>query len=67
MSARKLPNHIPGTVKAWRVCKRREWRAVMQAYNVFMLGCAYTPTETTGAFRHTLLEVQAQLRGNWTP
>lgn len=73
---RKLPDHIPGTVRMWRVQKRREWRAVMKAFEVFRLGCVYTPVyrlfplrPLTGMaeFEHTVWAIHESLRGNWKP
>ena len=48
MSKRKLPHHIPGTIKAWRTKKRRELDAAIKAMHVFLIGCAYTPARDTG-------------------
>lgn len=42
MSTRLLPEHIPGTVRAFRRRKRREWNAVIKAFKVFHYGCAFT-------------------------
>lgn len=43
MPKRKLPSHIPGTSRDWKQLKRREWKAVLKAFEIFRGGCAYTP------------------------
>lgn len=48
MSKRKLPLHIPGTIKAWRTKKRKELDAAIEALDVFCRGCAYTPARDIG-------------------
>jgi hypothetical protein len=45
---RKLPGHMPGTIKQWRIKKRRELDEVIKAMRTFRLGCAYTPTNDWG-------------------
>ena len=40
---RKLPDHIPGTIRGWKQRKRQEMRDIREAFDVFRLGCAYTP------------------------
>ena len=44
MAKRKLPDYIGGTHRAWKQKKRREWRAVVRAFETFRLGCAFTPS-----------------------
>lgn len=48
MSKRRLPEHIPGTMRAWQRRKRAELRAVLKAMERFQLGCAYTPARDWG-------------------
>lgn len=43
MSKRKLPIHIPGTIRAWRRRKRRELKALQKTFDDFRMGVAYTP------------------------
>ena len=66
MSNRQLPDHIPGTVKDWRIRKRREWDAVIKAFDVYRIGCAYAPVKTSEIY-HLLSDGQRQLRGRWKP
>lgn len=44
----KLPEHIAeqrgiSTMRQWRVIKRREFKAIVNAVDAFRHGCAYTP------------------------
>ncbi len=58
---RKLPEHIPGTIKAWRTMKRRELDAVIKALAVFRAGCAYTPAKNIGVIGDMLVTERAKL------
>lgn len=40
---RKLPEHIPGTLRGWKVRKRAELKALRAAHRKYMMGCAYCP------------------------
>lgn len=66
---RKLPDHIPGTVKQWRARKRRELKAVMSALDTFRLGCAYTPVNyfVIDDLEKTLTSMAQAMKGHWTP
>ena len=63
---RKLPDHIPGSIKRWRVQKRREWAAVIAAVNVFHVGSAFTPVDIYHV-RSELEKIHEALRGDWDP
>lgn len=68
MSKRALPNHIPGTVKKWRIRKRKEWKRFVKEFDNFRLGCAYTPMyKKYDALISTMNEITADMRGNWRP
>jgi hypothetical protein len=68
MARRKLPDHIPGSVRAWRVKKRRELQAVYAAVDRLSLGCAYSPIQGQVEEMRTLINSARQkLRGNWEP
>lgn len=43
MSKKLSPLFFDGTMRQWTRQKRREWNAVIKAFDVFRLGCAYTP------------------------
>ena len=52
----------------WRRRKRREWRAVAKALDVFQTGCAYTPVYPVIDTVISLVNAQTEkLRGNWEP
>lgn len=44
MSKRRLPQHIPGTYRAWQKRKRQQWAKLKSALLLFSSGCAYTPS-----------------------
>ena len=68
MKKRKLPDHIPGTVRKWRVQKRQEWCAVMKAFEVFRQGSVYTPVYgSMFESAHAIQAIHESLRGNWEP
>jgi hypothetical protein len=64
---RKLPPHVPGTVREWRTRKRREFNAVMKALNTFRIGCAFTPVADIDIIDTYLTDNRKRLRGNWEP
>lgn len=41
---RLTENHLGMTIEDWRLKKRQQWRAVMNALSLFNFGSAYTPT-----------------------
>ncbi len=44
MSERKrLPKYLGCTQRTWKARKRREWKAVIAAFEAFRIGCAFTP------------------------
>lgn len=47
---RQLPDHIPGTMREWKVRKRREWKAVLKAIESFRMGVFYTPAASKQHF-----------------
>jgi hypothetical protein len=42
---RWLPEHIPGSKREWQKKKRKEFKAVIKAFDIFRRGSAYTPTD----------------------
>lgn len=66
---RNAPYFFDGTNRQWKQKKRAEWRAVTRAFDVFTIGCAYTPMYFGGRFdaiRRQLEEVRSELsRKNW--
>jgi len=66
MAKRLMPDHIAGTARQWRVRKRREFRAIIDAFNKFRLGCAFTPVDYDHLDKTLNLEWDA-LKGNWKP
>jgi hypothetical protein len=52
---RKLPSHIPYTIKDWRKLKRQQLRKLYKAYDEFSIGCAYTPSYEEAKAIHELL------------
>lgn len=67
MAKRKLPDHIPGSVEAWRRKKRREWRVVEKALNTFWFGSAYVPVESVYELRLHVRRISDALKGRWNP
>jgi hypothetical protein len=66
--ARKLPHILPGTLRQWRVRKRRELRDVSRALDALRLGCAYSPIRQEVEHIQTAVDSARQkLRGNWEP
>ncbi len=43
---RILPVHIAGTLRQFKARKRREWRAIEKAAEVYRRGCAFAPVRT---------------------
>ena len=66
--ARKLPAHIPGSIRAWRAKKRRELRAVDQALWKLASGSSYTPASgEISQMLGLLIDARQKLRGEWEP
>lgn len=42
----KGASHIHGTLRQFKQRKRREFRAIVQAFERYRLGCAFAPYET---------------------
>lgn len=56
MNKRRLPAHIPGTMRAWQRKKRAQLRAVLKAMEEVQLGCAYTPIRDWGVLMSAVEE-----------
>jgi hypothetical protein len=66
--ARRIPDHLRGTLRQWRVRKRRELRALTRALDALRLGCAYTPIQAhINEMQRVVDSAQQKLRGNWEP
>lgn len=66
MSKRTLPDHIPGTIKEWRVKKRKEWNRFVKGFDDFRMGCAYTPMyKSYDSLMRVIKDITADMRGNW--
>ena len=58
---RKLPEHIPGTIREWRKKKRSELVAARKALHTFLIGCAYTPAQDIGIAYRILKDNERRL------
>jgi hypothetical protein len=66
--ARKLPAHIPGSIRAWRAKKRRELRAVESALWTVLQNARFTPARSEIAQMLSLvINARQKLRGEWEP
>ncbi len=62
----KRAQHISGTQRAFAARKRRELRAVREAVNVLMIGCAFLPhpiERKVTVLRETVNQIALDLRG----
>jgi hypothetical protein len=55
-----LPPHLAKnyTARQWKAQKRKEFKALLAASDVFLMGCAFTPTRGYGFIRTQLKEMQ---------
>lgn len=56
----KIARHIPDTMRQFKARKRREFRAIVKAFEVYKIGCAYAPYQT-GALDQSLRDGVRQL------
>lgn len=47
MKKKDIQHFYNGTTRQWKTQKRREWKAIVRAYEVYRVGSAYTPTYPT--------------------
>lgn len=62
---RQLPEHIPGTMRAWRIRKRKELRALLKAADKVLLGCAYAP-QADGCYYMEIFQNLRQFKQAWS-
>lgn len=55
---RQLPKHIPGTMRAWRIRKRKELRALLKAAECVLMGAAYAPSVEGTHYVEVLTQLQ---------
>lgn len=66
--ARKLPAHIPGSVRAWRAKKRCDLRAVESALWTVLQNASSTPARSEIAQMWSLVvDARKKMRGEWEP
>lgn len=46
IKAMKIAKHIPGTLRQFKQRKRKEFKAIIQAFEQYRLGAAYAPYDT---------------------
>ena len=66
MKTRK-PFFWAGTHRQFRAAKRREWNAIIKAWEKYRVGCLFTPgyPSNTTALEVVLRQQKEALRGDW--